>query len=50
MLERVGRLRETDLGLLMRSLIKLNILKNEEYIEKWGEVIEVLKYRLPEMK
>ena len=50
MTERIGRLREVDLGLLLRSFLKLNYLRNEEFNERWGEVIEVLKYRLPEMK
>lgn len=50
MIERIGRLREVDLGLLLRSFLKLNYLRNEEFNERWGEVIEVLAYRLPEMK
>ncbi len=32
LVERIGRLKEVDLGLLMRSLIKMNIIKNEEYL------------------
>lgn len=50
LVERIGRLKEVDLGLLVRSLIKMNIIKNEEYIQKWAEVIEVLEERLPLMK
>jgi hypothetical protein len=50
MLERIGRLRETDLGLLVRSLKKMNLVKNEEYNGRWGEVLEVLQQRLPLMK
>lgn len=49
MLERIGRLREADLGLLVRSLKKMNLVKNEEYNERWGEVMEVLQQRLPLM-
>ena len=30
LLERIARLREVDLGLLMRSLVKLNMLSNDE--------------------
>ena len=40
--ERVHRLREEDLGLLMRSLIKLNLLAKDEYKNKWGEVVEAI--------
>lgn len=50
LIERIGRLKEVDLGLLVRSLIKMNIIKNEEYIQKWAEVLEVLEERLPLMK
>lgn len=50
LVERIGRLKEVDLGLLVRSLIKMNIIKNEEYIQKWAEVLEVLEERLPLMK
>jgi hypothetical protein len=32
MLERIGRLREADLGLLVRSMKKMNLMKNEEYV------------------
>jgi hypothetical protein len=32
MLERIGRLREVDLGLLVRSLKKMNLMKNEDYV------------------
>lgn len=40
--ERINRLKEADLGLLMRSIIKLNLLSNKEYTDKWGEIIECL--------
>jgi hypothetical protein len=50
MLERIGRLREADLGLLVRSFKKMNLVKNEYYNDRWGEVLEVLQHRLPLMK
>lgn len=43
MIERIGRLREADLGLLVRSIMKMNMVKSVEYESHWGEVVEVLR-------
>jgi hypothetical protein len=48
--ERIHRLKEEDLGLLLRSLLKLSFLKNNQYEGKWGEITEALEHRLPLME
>ena len=38
------------MGLLVRSLIKLNLISKDEYKDRWGDIIEAIDQRLPLMK